>query len=564
MSQIFDRLYDDYGQLENEIELLNGEDNLTDEKIAKKLLTNKVNEHIEENRLWIDDERMNLSLFLDAVLPKNRKKYYIYITDHDGTRIHPHFQRKAYINALCALIDYPATIYYHLTSFVGWTTDENISGDYRSICVDIDDIDFPFDTKTVDKDELKQFLVEKYNLQDMPMFHSVALSGNGCHIYFCFNQMNDVELRQKYVDSLLVWFGGDVNTRPPSHKFRLPCSLNLKDPDNPKKSRLFIYDRETEDISYLDPYLTSPEEIKVYFAGCKDRSTEKRKKTMEKNRLKKINELKEQGLSDEEIEVLMKPKCGRKKKAEQDKTSDKKKENKSAKKSSSKSEVVAAVTDEPAESSDEQMTESTQSVDENIFDFESLHYKTIYSDENYCHNVLIDLHNYLKRHGNDALVGKRNFFFHCLASFAQRTRKYATDCDGFIAYCEKNYVPKSHPFYKEMVDIIRLTYRSRKKYKYRLSSVARRLEFTEQDYLLSHNSFNEEIRAERRSQYNHDYYEKNKNKQIEADKAEREAIIQFIADNPELKRSVVCDIFAISKATYYRYKEKAKTDKAVE
>ena len=37
--------------------------------------------------------------------------------------------------------------------------------------------------------------------------------------------------------------------------------------------------------------------------------------------------------------------------------------------------------------------------------------------------------------------------------------------------------------------------------------------------------------------------------------AEREAIIQFIADRPELKRSVVCDIFAISKATYYRYKK---------
>jgi len=550
MSSVFNAIYDNFTLYEKEIERIGGEENFTEEMLAKKIFKEKVLTYIKENEIWYDDERAELYTFLNMVLPVNRKKYFIFLTDIDGTRLHLEHKRRGHINALCALIDYPASMLYHLTSFTEWTTDDYISGDYTSICIDIDDIDFPFDTKTVSKYEVQDFLINKYNLHNMPKFQAASLSGNGCHIYFCFKQMNDVKLRQKYVNSLLTVFGGDKNTSPPSHKFRVPGSMNLKDPENPKKSRLFLYDTEVDDISYLDPYLKTQEEINEYFAYCNKQSSDKRKKTAAENRQKKVLELQEQGFSADEIKEIMKPKCGRKKKSDAEKAS--------AKNSKRYSKIVKEKSSQKTEKKEPkisyQQQKPTEAVDENLFDFESLHYKTIFSNENYCFNVLLDLHNYLKRHGNDALVGKRNFFFHCLTTFAKRTRMFANNCEGFIEYCEKYYVPVEHPFHKEMVDIITLNYRPNKKYRYCLHAVAERLEFTEEDFLMSHNSFREDIRIERRSQYNHNYYEQNKPEHIKNNIAEREAIIKFIADNPQIKRAKICDIFAISKATYYRYK----------
>lgn len=466
-----------------------------------------------------------LRTFLERILPQSGNDFYLFAKESENVCVNIPQKRKEHIDTLCAIADIPYTLYYHLTPFTEWTADR-FAVCFRSICIDIDGFDPGFDILTCDEKRLLDYLTEAYNLHDKPKPDAICCSGNGCHLYFQIPQINEsgFEKRQRYLDSILTYFSGDVCTNNKCRKFRLPLSHNRKKGKD-IKSRLILFDEPT-DISFerLDPYLMTQEEIAAYRSAENDIMNEKKEKTRTENKIKLwIAE----GYSREEAEELVTNPPPKQKMEKAPKAQKAPK----AKKPKIK-----------------------ESADEYYFDFSDLTYRRNYNGKGPAAILLVDLHNFLVRNGEDALRGCRNCFFLILATAGLEV--FTKDrMDDFIDYCE-TYCDKDNPFYEEMCRIIRSVFSREKVYHFKYETIRKWLNLSETDIRESKSCFTKEIRTERRKKYNHEYYEKTKNTTtLPPTKQRKKDCQEYMKNNPQAKEKEVRNKFGIGHNTFHRYKK---------
>lgn len=178
-------------------------------------------------------------------------------------------------------------LYFSPSIYRGWRTDKNALYT-NTIYIDIDDIP-GINFTEMDEDDIKSYLISTYNLTTELLPNWLVCSGHGLHLYYLVNKINmknsvDAYLRALYTDYLITYFGADIACRNKSRILRFPGSRNIKDMDNIKTTRLFHLNKsDNRDISRLDAFIASPEQIEAYMLECNRQREEKRKATMKRN-----------------------------------------------------------------------------------------------------------------------------------------------------------------------------------------------------------------------------------------------------------------------------------------
>ena len=207
-----------------------------------------------------------LKHFLNAVLPEVEETHFIYISNgRDWTNLH--YTRSQVIDVLCILAEQKKwTIYYHPAVFTEWIEKKHVIG-LSSLVIDIDHIDFgSFTLQTATKEDIENWLIENYNIPKDLLPNFVTMSGHGLHCTYLIDFLTDDTIFTTYIKRLICFFNGDKSSQSINKFYRVPTSANVKDPDNPIRSRVFhINTSENRDIHRLDPLLASEEDTYRYF-----------------------------------------------------------------------------------------------------------------------------------------------------------------------------------------------------------------------------------------------------------------------------------------------------------
>ncbi len=502
--------------------------------MKSKYVKNLVDEYL---RTDTQPEPEHLRAFFEAFLPEiSDDKFNIFVALKNGNHTNIKKKRAEHIDLLCKLVNCPYfSVYHYHTPFRDSKVCDANSVGFNAITIDVDDVFFPFDMETATQEEIRQFLLDRYNFTDKPFPDAVSLSSKkGMHmIYFhdyvdyADKERND--LRQRLFDSMLLTFGGDKLTRNPCHMFRTPLSFHLK--REPVRGRLFLFDNPgTKSLERLMPFMQPQEDIDAYFAKCKEITEAKKAKTKRENQILKL--MQEKNCTREQAEELL-----------LQKEEKKQKKNRSKKKESPS--VPPQNPTEPAEADED--------VDDDYdydFDFSHLSYRKSRSNKP-IPILLTDLHNFLVRNGSKCLYHKRHLFFFILSNYAKQV---IPDADDFIKYCEQ-YCPRSSIFFPELEDIVRSNYGKERFYKFRYEKIAKLLCFSEQDMKESRSCFDPQLKAEKRKQYNHEYYERTKTKELPLSKQLKADCLEYLLANPDATETDIRIIFDISRATFYRYRK---------
>lgn len=191
------------------------------------------------------------------------------------------------INGFSVLTEQNIHLYYSPSMYKGWRTDKNVLYTH-TIYIDIDDIP-GVDFTAMDDDSIKSYLMSTYNLTPDLLPNWLVCSGHGLHLYYLVNELNlknsvDAYQRALYTDYLITYFGADIACRNKSRILRFPGSKNIKDMDNIKTTRLLhLNQSDNRDISRLNAFVASPEQIEAYMLECNRKREEKRRATMKRN-----------------------------------------------------------------------------------------------------------------------------------------------------------------------------------------------------------------------------------------------------------------------------------------
>ncbi len=501
--------------------------------MKSKYVKNLVDEYL---RTDTQPEPENLRAFLEQFLPKIKSKFNIFVALKNGNYTNIKANRTEHIDQLCRLVNCPhfSVYHYHTPFRYGKVCDAKSVG-FNAITIDVDDVLFPFDMETATQEEIRQFLLDSFDFTDKPFPDAVSLSSKkGMHMIYFHDYVDYADkernkLRQHLFDSMLLTFGGDKLTKNPCHMFRTPLSFHLK--REPVRGRLFLFDNSgMKNLDRLMPFMQPQEDIDAYFAKCKEITEEKKAKTRHENQILKL--MQEKGCTREQAEEFLTQKEAKKQK----KNRSKKKESPS---------IPLQNPTEPAETDED--------VDDDYdydFDFSHLTYRKSHSNKP-IPILLTDLHNYLVRNGSKCLYHKRHLFFFILSNYAKQV---IPDADDFIKYCEQ-YCPRSSMFFPELEDIVRSNYGKERFYKFRYEKIAKLLCFSEQDMKESRSCFDPQLKAEKRKQYNHEYYERTKTKELPQSKQLKVDCLEYLLANPDATETDIRIIFDISRATFYRYRK---------
>ncbi len=470
--------------------------------------------------------------FLENFLPKVPGKFNIFVANKCGDYANIKADRQEHINLLCKLVNCPElSVYHYHTAFKRGKVADRASTAFNAITIDIDDVVFPFDIVTVEQQELQQYILDHFDFKDKPFPDAVSISSKkGLHLIFYHDTVNYAdternELRQRVFDSMLCHLGGDKLTRNPCHMFRTPTSYHLK--REPVRGRLFLFDNPgKKTLERLQPFMKTQEEIDLYFAECNRKTQEKRNNTRRENKIKKLME---KGYTREEAEYFLTHK-------KEKKTGNRKREEKAKKKNDEKLPIEPPSDDE----------------DDNYhydLDFSHLRYRKSRSYRP-LPILLVDLHNFLVRNGNDCLYHNRQYFFFLLANYGKCVIK---DVEEFLEYCTQ-YCPRDNAFFPELERTVRKNYAKEDCYHIEYERIAQQLGFTERDIRESRSCFDKSLKADKRKQSKHEYYERTKSHELPWSKMRKADCLEYIKENPEAKEAEICIIFGISRNTYYRYR----------
>lgn len=488
--------------------------------------------------------------FLEDILPYKGPNHFIMVSDKEGRTKNIAYSREECINALCCLSQYELTLYYHPATFTEWIENKYAVA-FRSLVVDIDDVGLIADETSYE--DVVNFLQNEIGLTPDQFPKWCSLSGHGMHLIFPTDEYtaDDENLRVKYLESLIVLAGGDISGKPIAHMFRCPCSFNLK--ERPIKGKLFKMNDSTDrDIHRLDWCLKYRENYEEYRIKCNQARNEKREKTIERKK-KEEAELLER-LGDESLVDFL----GRTNISEKDKevarrilkrNLKRKAKNKAKGKFADEIDEALIINDDSDDIYfDDDDFEDTLYYD-NPLPYKHLEFYNNHHKNNRTWNFLLDMHNFFIRHKGCLL--SRNMYFFIIACFI---KQIGHDEDYAVRYCYR-YVDAD--YYNEMEYIVGSVYHSKKEYRFKYSTVADILGFTEEDYERSYCCYTEAQRKARKKEQNKKSYANRKEKAGKTPaQLKKESQIEFVRNNINLPDADLMKALGVSRSTVQRLKKK--------
>lgn len=185
---------------------------------------------------------------------------------------------------LQALTEKDVNLYFSPAVFTGWRKDKNVTK-VHTIYIDIDDVD-GVDFSLMNEESVRRYLLTMFKLTEEMLPNWLVCSGHGLHLYYLVEGLDmqdsfDSELRLRYTDYLITYFGADVACRNKSRILRFPNSRNIKNLEDIRLTQLYHLNMSADrSIQRLNYFAMPQEAIDVYMADCKARRSEKRKQTM--------------------------------------------------------------------------------------------------------------------------------------------------------------------------------------------------------------------------------------------------------------------------------------------
>lgn len=452
----------------------------------------EVTESIASNLNKKDPELEN---FLRAVLPETDYNYYLFVKSKGGIPINIRYDYEEYIRATIAITDFEVETYYFPVAFTGWRDNQGTFNHFRCIYVDIDHTDI--NPLSMSEKEIRQYLKASFDVPDrlLPQY-CVASSSGGIHCIWLTEDIYESEVRDGITRKMITYFGGDHNTFPRSHPYRIPTSYNCKR-EVPTKSKLMtLCSNPRYTASELEFFSKTETEIDQYFKEEKAKTTAKRLETLARNKEKHSATTKGNNSKPTEKTTYKRYK----------------------------------------DKSDYTLTPNT-----------NVKYYTNFKPKARYKNLLGDLNNYyVNRRGN--INGYRHTFIFLICNYARifMTKKECTElCNQYV----------TEEFEDEMHSIIESVYDSGYTYYYNFSTIARLLDFSEYDIRISYCSFSKEIKQERRKKRNKDYYQRKKHQnKTEAAKTREynRCIIELCIDRPVKEIAQYCNL---SVSSIYRIRK---------
>lgn len=445
-----------------------------------------------------------IRFFADVVPDHNNKKYYLMLT-----------QGKCYNNlAYRSLYDLTSAastfsaddynVYFSPAVYSGWRSDA--TADYvKSLFVDIDDI--VEDTASMSTQELCDWLMTTYRIPESLLPNWIVCSGHGLHLYYLIDELDltnidNYLLRKQYIRRLICFFRSDIVCQNVSHILRVPLSYNLKG----RKIKTRLHHTNTSSnhsLKRLDYFTADDRQIEEYFITANQIKAEKCKATMQENGTH----------------------AGRKKSTD------------TASKKSSASRAGSYAVD-------------WYSPDYDL----CIEYKQEYRTHARAWNIFLDLYNYAVRR-KGWLTGYRHTLAYIMAVYAKR-------CIADIGTAKELILPCfSSDFRDEAETAIDSIYQSDKIYRFRNTTIAIYLNFTDSDYKYSYCNYTEAQAQASRKKCNKRSRAKQLRKEQSNKKSEKDFQIAYITANMEsISNKQLADDLGISESTVHRIKRKIRAN----
>lgn len=418
--------------------------------------------------------------------------YYLMITDRDHYHNFKCKNKYEFLKTVSCFKNKNYNLFFKPAEFHGWCNDANVSY-LNCLFVDIDHIEeyenYDFTKCTVD--EIKQFLKDKYILDNSELPNYCVASGHGLHLYYLidqldFNDFTAYETKSKYLESMIYFFKSDAACANISRHLRCAFSNNVKNIDDIRTTKLYkLNDSENKDIHRLDFVLESKFIVDEYIKNNRSETAKKAVETRKKNK------------SNISIDDNLSTKLNKNKKVKKDNI---------------------------------------------IYDNNScdLPYITLEKDPKWRYkNIVYDLHNYYVRRGGN-IVNYRNKFAFINSIYLKRMLLNENDCIEYL----KKYFTES--FYDELTIIVENVY----KHDYKLmrnTKIASWLDFTEIDINNSYAYYTEEKVKE---QIKLNTIKQNQKKADKRGfKANKEFQIEFVKANSDMTGAQLADVLGVSLRT---------------
>lgn len=444
----------------------------------------------------------------------------------------------------------------------------------QCIFCDIDELE-DFNVQTATQEEISNLLQERYEVPADLLPDWVVVSGHGMHLYWLLRDKLDIsqeviyrknktkkskkaettykkkrkrhakiadriersegnELRRKYTESIITHFHADRACMNESRILRFPKSLNVKDMNDVRQTKLFrLADREPSlQLSDLDYFLKTDAEIEEYKIDCADARNLKAFETRLLNHTT-YDEIKERNRLYKEQEKLRKEAA--KKHTEFKKNmfdDDDKKENKlidEAMKAAEAAKVKETVV----------KTEKAETVKaETVKKYEIA--ETEKKKTSHDWNLLHDLEEYASK---GLTSGYRNQFCFIYATVCKRSQKSLERALEVLKYV-------SADFQKEAQQTVQHVYSTQCMYYYKDETIADALAFTEYEKTHFRCAYTAEKKAELKRERNRKYAAQKRQKTLQS-KEERNEIILSRTEKTaaELAEEAQCSIRTVYNVT---------------
>lgn len=453
----------------------------------------------------------------------------------------------------------------------------------QCIFCDIDEIE-DFDVQTATQEEISNLLQERYEVPADLLPDWVCVSGHGLHLYWLLQEKLEItqeviyrknktkkskktetaykkkrkrhakiadhiersegnELRRKYTESIITHFHADRACMNESRILRFPKSLNVKNMNDVRQTKLFrLADREPRlNLSDLDYFLKTDEEIKEYKIDCADARNLKAFETRLLNH-NTYEEIKERNRIYKEQEKLRKEAA--KKHVEFKKSmfdDDDKKENEpiaNAMKTAEAAKVKKAV-----------KTETVKAETVKKYEVKESERKKTSHDWNLLH----DLEEYASK---GLTSGYRNIFCFIYATVCKRSQKSLERALEVLKYVDTS-------FQKEAQQTVQHVYSTQCMYYYKDETIADTLAFTEYEKEHFRCAYTAEKKAELKRERNKKYNAQKRQKTLQS-KTERNTIILNSTEKTaaELAEEAQCSVRTVYNVTR-ETKKAAKVERDV-
>ena len=409
--------------------------------------------------------------------------------------------------ACCKLYKEQIHFYFVPCYFTGWRNDQGVSSTF-AFCIDIDRVG-DYDFLVMTESEIKDALISTYRLPMELLPNWAVSSGHGIHLYYLIEELDLTQkdllmLRNKYVNSMTLYFKADYMCANPSHIFRVPYSHNIKNIDNIRQTKLYhLNSSSNRSLSRLDYFLCTDEEFATYREAQKNRSEEKRKATLKANNTTRGR--KKTTKDPVNVEQTMSDRSEEKRKttlkANNTSRGRKKETKEPVNVEQAMSDILCRIAPEWFTHTEIKYTIDDKTPRGNIKDL-YCNYSKMPSNSRYT-RVLRDLHNYAARRCG-VPIGFRNKFAFIYATYSKLCHYSSDRCYSEI----KQYVEPD--FYKEALLVVQKVYSYEYTYSLTLYQLALLLEFTHHD--INHSfcvyANEEDAKLEAYRKYNAKRYEK--------------------------------------------------------